>query len=418
MNITFLGGVGQVGRSAIYVKGRRKKVLLDFGVLLKNEDIGFPAYINPKEIDLVILTHAHLDHSGAIPLLYIHRRRLPVVATKMTFQLCRVLLADFIKVSGYYLPFEYLEVEEMLRNAKYVENGKSDVIGGVPVEMYDAGHIPGSSQVVTELEARILYTGDLNSVGTRLLKPADISYKDIEYAIVESTYATKDHPDRWKLEKKFVERTMEIVEDGGTVLIPAFGVGRSQEMLCIFEKHKFPYRIAIDGMAEVVNKILLENLEYLREPKLFERAVKRVKWIRSWKERRRVVRTPGVIISPAGMLKGGPAAFYSTNVAKEDRNAIFLVSYQIPGTPGRVLQEEGKLIIGGKPMKVKAVVETYEFSSHSGRRQLRELLKKIRGCYKVFIVHGEPESNEAMKKMAEEEGLEAIVPEIGEEYII
>jgi len=418
MKITFLGGVGEVGRSSVLVQTEKTRTLLDFGVML-DHDIRFPAYVSPKEIDLIVLTHSHLDHSGAIPVLFIHKE-IPILTTKLTAELADILIADFIKVSGYYLPFETIELDRMMHSTLYHKLREPFTSSDAELELLDAGHIPGSAQVVIGSgNARLLYTGDINTTQTRLIKPADLKYPDVDYAIIESTYATVEHTERKKLEEEFTERTKAIVEGGGVVLIPAFGVGRSQEIVNVLYQNEFPHAVNIDGMAEQVGKILFRNLDQLADPELYKRAMENAHWIKNWKERKQVISRPGVIVSPAGMLKGGPASFYSQNVSSRAKNAIFLVSFQIPGTPGKLLLEKNILAVGGRLMKVNAQVQNFDFSSHCGKSELHQVLKGLSSARKVFVVHGTQENNIALVETARRDfGLEADVPEVGREYVL
>jgi putative mRNA 3-end processing factor len=418
MKISFLGGVGEVGRSSVLVQTERTKALLDFGVML-DHDIRFPAYVSPKDVDLIALTHSHLDHSGAIPILFVHKE-IPVLTTKLTAELSDVLIADFVKVSGYYLPFEMLELDKMMHSISYHDLRVPFACGDATIEMLDAGHIPGSAQVLLESGGvRLLYTGDINTTQTRLIRPADINYGDVDYAIMESTYATVEHTERNRLEKEFTERTKAIVEGGGIVLIPAFGVGRSQEIVNVLYRNKFPYDINIDGMAEQVGKILYRNLNQLADPDLYRGAMESANWVKNWKERKKVISRPGVIVSPAGMLKGGPASFYSQSVFSRAKNAIFLVSFQIPGTPGKLLLDKNILAVGGRLLKVSAQVQNFDFSSHCGRSELKQVLGGLGSVKKVFIVHGTPENNLALAETAKNDfGLEAEVPEVGRDYAL
>jgi putative mRNA 3-end processing factor len=418
MKVRFLGGCREVGRSAIAVELHGKYILLDYGVML-NHDIGFPMHIPPKDLKAIVLTHAHLDHSGATPIFFI-RGKNPVYGVEPTFKLVNLLIKDFLHLSGYYLPYEYLDLQTMndhYVNVKYEEEFN---IGDAKVTLFNAGHIPGSCQVLMEHEGkRILYTGDYNKVPTRLLEGANDDYGDLDAIIIEGTYADEDHPNRLKLEEEFVSRVTEVIDRGGTVLVPSFAVGRAQEILCILEAHHFQYPIFMDGMALNVNEILIDHKESLREPDLFMRAVRNAEWIERRRDRKRAVKTPSVIISPAGMLKGGAAVFYMESIANKKENAVFLVSFQIPGTPGRILLERGEFLVHGKARRVEAEVDRFDFSSHSGRQELQDTLSKLDKATKVFIVHG-AEGNCA--KLAEwaskEQGLKAEAPKPGEIYEI
>ncbi|MBS7658818.1 MAG: MBL fold metallo-hydrolase [Candidatus Bathyarchaeia archaeon] len=416
MKIRFLGACNEVGRSAIAVYDGIKYVLFDYGVIM-NHEIGFPMHIPTRELDAIILSHAHLDHSGLIPLFYLSES-LPLYGVEPTFQLTNVLIKDFLHLSGYYLPYEYIDLQNMLGKRISIKFNERVHIGNAEFTLINAGHIPGSCQVLMEFNGKkLLYTGDFNTIPTRLLNPAEQIYKDLDAIIIESTYADEEHPNRVKLEEEFVKKTREIIHDGGTVLVPAFGVGRSQEILMILTAYKFEYPIFIDGMAIEVTKIFMDYHESLRNPKLFEESVKKVEWIKSWKARRKAVKTPSIIISPAGMLKGGAAAFYSEVLAKSDKNAIFLVSYQVPGSPGRLLLEKRKLPIKGKLRRVEAQVEKFDFSSHVGKKELQEILSKLDSKTKVFVIHGAEGNCTKLALWASKElGLNAIAPNPGEVY--
>jgi len=379
-----------------------------------DHEVGFPAHISPREIDAAFLSHAHLDHTGSTPIFYI-RGKIPMYGVEPTFEQTELLIKDFIHLTGYYLPFEYLDLQSMMEHCIDLPYGKAIDVGKVKVSLLNAGHIPGSSQVLIENEGKkLLYTGDFNICQTQLLKGADQDYGDLDAVIIESTYAEEDHPDRRRMEQEFIEKATEVVEDRGTVLVPAFGVGRSQEILCVLEAYHFDHPVFVDGMALKTNRILANHADSLRDPDLFSRAIRRAEWIEKWQDRRRAAKTPSVIVSPAGMLKGGASVFYMESVATNSRNAIFLVSYQIPGTPGRLLQEKGQFMLHGKMRKVDAPVQKFDFSSHCGRNELRETLSKINGKTKILVVHGAEGNCSKLASWAKEAGLDAEAPRTGQ----
>jgi putative mRNA 3-end processing factor len=416
VQLGFLGGTHEVGRIAITVKTEKTQVVLDYGAMLDREP-GFPMHIPPKEIDAIILSHSHLDHSGAIPIFYIQGTK-PLYTNNISTEMNQLLIADFIHLSSYYLPFEFLELKTMTKCSKNVEYNSQQQVGDIAFQLKNAGHIPGSAQTLIETQGkRILYTGDFNTIDTMLLEGAKMSYGDLDAVIIESTYANEDHTERKELEKRFFDACTEIVEKGGTVLVPAFGVGRSQELACVLAARHFEYPITIDGMAREVSRIMLNYWQFLRDPKSIGEALRSTLWVEGWRDRRKAIRSPGVIISPAGMLKGGPAMFYTSKVGKRSNNAIFLVSYQIPGTPGKELLEKGICNIDGKMRKVKARVEHFDFSSHCGASELREALKGLGGKPKVYVVHGAEGNCERLAKWASSElGLEAVAPQAGDKF--
>jgi putative mRNA 3-end processing factor len=416
--VGFLGGAREVGRIGITVKSEKSKVVLDYGVMLEHEP-GFPMHVPPKELDAVILTHSHLDHSGAIPIFYINDKK-PLITNKLNLELTQVLIQDFIHLSSYYLPFEYLELNTMMNNSKHLDFGVEETIGDMKVRLFDAGHTPGSAQVLIEADGKkILYTGDYNMEDSKMLTGASMDYGDLDAVVTESTYANEDHTLRPELEKSFVEAATEVVERGGTVLVPAFGVGRAQEIACVLAAHHFEYPVVLDGMAREASRIIMNYKEFLRDPKLFMNAIHSLDWVDGWRDRRRASRDPGLIISPAGMLKGGPSQFYVSKIGKKAGNAIFLVSYQIPGTPGKQLLEKGICTIDGKVRKVKAQYRHFDFSSHCGASQLKEGLRRLGGKPKVFVVHGAEGNCELFANWAKTElELDAVAPRTGENYEI
>ena len=418
MQIGFLGGAREVGRIGVTVKSAKTQVVLDYGVMLDNEP-GFPMHVPPKDVDALILTHSHLDHSGAIPIFYINDKK-PLYTNKLNLELTQLLVQDFIHLSSYYLPFEYLELKTMMRSNRHLDFGVEEALGDMKFKLLNAGHTPGSASVLIEADGkRILYTGDFNTEESKLLSGATMDYGDLDAVIMESTYADSDHTERLVLEKQFLEACTEVVETGGTVLVPAFGVGRSQEMACILAANHFEYPIVLDGMAREASRVVMNYKEFLRDPKMFMNAMHSCDWIEGWRDRRRALKTPSVIISTAGMLKGGPAAFYISKLGKKASNAVFLVSYQIPGTPGRELMEKGVCTIDGKIRKIKAKYRHFDFSSHCGASKLKEALIKLGGKPKVFVVHGAEGNCELFANWAKKElGLDAVAPRTGETYQI
>ena len=418
MQVGFLGGAREVGRISISVKTKKNQALLDYGVMFDREP-GFPMHVPPKEVDALILTHSHLDHSGALPIFYIHGKT-PLYTNRLNLDLSQLLIKDFIHLSGYYLPFEYLELKTMMKSNKHLDFGVEEKVGDMKFKLVNAGHTPGSAQVLIEANGKkLLYTGDFNTTDSQLLAGATMEYKDLDAVVIESTYANVDHADRKELEKRFVESVTEVVEKGGIALIPAFGVGRSQEMACILKAYRFEYPVVLDGMTREASRIIMNHTEFLRDPKLFMNAMRSADWIDSWRDRRKAVKSPKAIISTAGMLKGGPAAFYVSKLGKKANNAIFLVSYQIPGTPGKELLEKGVCTIDGKVRRVKARYEHFDFSSHCGASQLKDSLRKLGGKPKVFVVHGEEENCKMLAKWAESElGVDAVAPKTGDTFKI
>jgi putative mRNA 3-end processing factor len=419
MEIKILGAAKEVGRSAFLVSNENSNILLDYGVLLKKEP-QFPLHVKPKDLNALVLSHAHLDHSGFLPSLFLSSSNLPVLATHPTIELSQLLIEDMIKISGFYLPFENIDLDRMVKSHKNLEYREPYNIKETYVTLYESGHVLGGSTIVVENKGkRIFYTGDINTRGSKILRPADLDIDEIDLMVIESTYSQTNQMPRSQSEKELLEYAYKIIDNNGTLFIPAFSVERAQEIACVFKANKFPHKIVMDGMALKVNEIMLKYPEYIRDPIVFKKYIEEVEWIREWKNRRRMVKEPCVIISPAGMLVGGSAIFYMQNIMMSDKNGIALVSYQGENTPGRTLLEKGTFKLNGKIKKCLAEVKQFEFSGHNSRDELFEILDNIKGNPKVLTVHGD--GNSCIKfaeEITEKYGIDAIAPDSGDIFKI
>ena len=391
MEIKALGAARIVGKSAFLIKGDKTNLLLDYGAIT-NKEPEFPLHISPNDIDSILLSHAHLDHCGGLPMFYVNGG-VDLYSTDISLELMDLLLNDFINISGYYLPFQHPEIKAMKKYTKDITLNESVQIGEFLTTYKEAGHIPGGASITLESGSkRILYTGDINAIPTQLIRGAETDFGELDLIITESTYGSANHKPRDEVEETFVNFARKVVERKGVLLVPAFAIGRSQEIACVLKKHNFPYPVAIDGMALRANDILVKHQNYLRDPKLFNKALNSANIVNDWGERRKVVDSPGVIIAPAGMLVGGTAAYYKKIITKRPENGVALVSFQAPNTPGKTLWDKKIVLINGKRVKVKCDVEKFDFSSHSGQKELFDMFNKIQGNPKVLAVHGENQS--------------------------
>lgn len=415
MKITILGSGKEVGRSGFLVTSNNTNVLLDYGVMLKREP-SFPIHVRPKDISSVVLTHAHLDHSGNIPSLFLSGSNISVLGTNPTFELSDLLIEDMLKISGSYLPFEYADLNNMMSHSKTLQYKEKHLVNDMEITLYETGHIIGGSSILVEVEGkRIFYTGDINKRGSKLLRPADLDLPEVDILIIESTYSQTEQAPREESEKNLVQFAYDVIERGGTLFIPAFSVERAQEIACVLKATNFKHRISMDGMALKANEIMLRNPSFLRDPDGFKKIITEVEWVKGWHRRKHLVKEPGVIISPAGMLVGGTALFYLQEIAKNPNNGIALVSYQGKGTPGRLLLEKGLVSYNGKTKKSLAEVKHYEFSGHSSRTELFEILGKIKGNPRVLTVHGDDMScTKFASEIKEKYGFDAIAPDNGQ----
>lgn len=416
MKVKVLGAAKEVGRSAFLVNCDHTNILMDYGVLLKREPI-FPMHVMPKEVNAVVITHAHLDHSGFVPSLYLSGSTdIPALGTLPTFELTELLIEDMIKLSGFYLPFEYLDVMTMLKSSKNLQYREPYLINNAKVMLYESGHVVGGSTIVVEHEGKkVFYTGDINTRGSKLLRPADLDFGDIDLMIIESTYSQTEQQPREEAEKDLIAFANEVIDRGGTLFIPSFSVERAQEIACVLKAYNFKHKVVMDGMALKANEIMSRHPAFLRDAEMFRRAIGEAEWIQGWSRRRKVVSEPCAIISPAGMLVGGSAIFYMQQMADSDKNGIALVSYQGEGTPGRLLLDKKVANIDGKIKKCYADVRRFEFSGHNSRHELFEILDRVKGNPKVLTVHGDgPSCVKFADEIKEKYGYDAHAPDQGE----
>ncbi len=399
--IDVLGGGGEVGRAGFFIHCDRcsKGVLLDYGVNFDEEGHPqFPGHVRPIDVAGVVVSHAHLDHIGAVPLLYVSSAPLAVM-TRPTLEIGELLIRDFMKLSGYYIDYEESELLAMKEHSLLVDYGEEITIGDYVVMMTSAGHILGSGLTYLDIDGHgIMYTGDVNTIQTWTLGRAELWPKRVDTLIIESTYGSSLHPPRHLTERKLVEAIEEVLDAGGTVLIPAFSVGRSQEVISLLAAEFPTEAVFLDGMGRAVTEIYLSNKRFLRDPGFFEKAVSHTRIIRGWEDRRKAWRRPGVIVSSAGMLKGGPALYYLKKIAGNPRNAVFLVSYQSIDSPGHEILETGRVESLG--LEIKARLQWFDLSSHAGRDGLLNIAVHYKATVKnIVIIHGE---DDARNRLAEE----------------
>ncbi|MCD4740671.1 beta-CASP ribonuclease aCPSF1 [archaeon] len=428
VKVTALGGSREVGRSCFLISTPESNALLDCGVNVAStnnaypmlDSLGFPL----DELDAVILSHAHLDHSGFIPYLYKYGYTGPTYCTTPTRDIMALLQLDYVDVvakEGRDAPYSQRDVEKMIKYTITRNYGEvTDVAPDMRVTFHNAGHILGSASVHMHLGRgahNLLYTGDFKFGYTKLFNPVHMKYPRIETLIMESTYGGPRaiQPARYISEKNLVKTVQETAKNGGSVLIPVFAVGRAQEIMLVLEeyakKNNWDIPIYIDGMTREASAIHTAYPEFLR------RNVKKrilhnnspfdsdIFIVVDKTKREEIAEDKGaVILSPAGMLTGGPSVEYFKALCENPKNAIIFVGYQGEGSLGKKVQMMGlrknhkgiPMQVNGKTkeFKVNMRIETIEgFSGHSDRNQLLGFYKRLQPKpERVITVHGDEKS--------------------------
>jgi KH/beta-lactamase-domain protein len=424
--VTFLGGFQQVGRSAFLLRTKESNVLVDCGIN--------PGSTNPEEayprldinefdlsnIDAVIISHAHLDHCGLLPLLYKYGYDGPIYCSEPTLSLMTLLQLDYLDVltrEGVHLPYDQKDVRETVIHSIPLRYGVvTDVAPDIRLTLHNAGHILGSSIVhmhIGEGLHNIVYTGDFKFMHTMLLEASTATFPRAETLIMESTYGAPEDimPSRVDVEKKLTTIINETLNNGGKVLIPVLAVGRAQEIMLVISDYMQRKVIKespvfIEGMINEVTAIHTAYPEYLAkelQTKILHEDVNPFQsdyfvTIKHPDARHEIVEGPPcVILTTSGMLEGGPVLEYIRHLASDEKNTIIFVCYQIEGTLGQRIQHglkevsminsEGKV----EMINIKMRVESVEgFSGHSDRNQLLNYVKRISPKpQRIIIGHGE-----------------------------
>lgn len=428
IRLTYLGGGRQVGRSALLIQTPESRVLLDVGIdpaTTSDDAQSYPFLESPdfdiNELDAVVVSHAHLDHSGFVPYLFKYGYRGPVYCTAPTRDIMSLLQLDLVKImrnEGKDPIYTSDEIKEMVKHTIILDYEEvTDITPDVRITMYNAGHILGSAMVHIHVGNglhNLLYTADMKYGKTKLLNPAETKFPRLETMMIESTYGGKDNvlPNREESEKEVADIIISTIKRNGKVLIPVLGVGRAQEIMLIVEdlvkKGSIPkIPVYIDGMVWDVTAIHTAYPEFLNNnvtKLIFHRDHNPFlsdifKRVGSPKERKQVLEETGacVILATSGMLMGGPSVEYLKGICSDTKNTLMFVSYQGQGSLGRRIQRGEKEIMfpgpGGKNevYEIKLEIKTMEaFTGHSDRMQL---MKFIQNCTprpkKVIFNHGE-----------------------------
>jgi len=404
---TFLGGGHEVGRLGILLNCEGSRLLFDYGMTATDP----PLYPSPcPPIDLLFLTHSHLDHCGMIPWLTA-RYDIEIHCTSVTADIAMLLIEDSIKIGeaeGYPQPYDKKDAKIASRKFDMISFGQSIDAGSVRVKAHTAGHIPGATMFELQGDRTALVTGDLHTLDTRLV--AGARPVKCDYLIMESTYSGRNHPSRLKTEYSLLKKIEEVTKRGGTAVIPSFAVGRTQELMLLLKDSRYDFWL--DGMGKTVNKIYMRHPEYIRSIKRLRQASNRTREVRNYHARQRAMKGE-VILTTSGMLDGGPVLSYVDAIRDDPRSAILLTGYQVEGSNGRKLLETGMMEFQGVSERVECEVRKYDFSAHAGHDELRAFAKAC-SPEKIVLMHGD--EREILAGDLRTDGFEVLLPKNGEKF--
>ncbi len=471
MKITFLGATKTVTGSNFLVEGAGKRFLVDCGMwqgkaeheMENSQEFEF----NPSEIDFMLLTHAHIDHSGRIPKLYNEGFRNKVYAHKATCDLCTLMLPDSGHIQETEMEWKNKKrkrkgeepvepiytAEDAVRCLEIFEPVQYDQIieitPDIHVRFNDAGHMLGSSIIEVWVkeegkETKTVFTGDIGNNDIPLLSPLTM-IEDTDFLVMESTYGSRLHMRNDEKAQIFLDVVSETLDNGGTVVIPSFAVGRTQEILYeinklkeVYDDDEFrrKYKTIMRAPVYVDSPLAISATEVFREnTELFDKEIKEeivrgdnplefpgLKFTKTAEESKLLNedKTPSIIISASGMCEVGRIKHHLKHNLWNPKSTILFVGYQAPGTLGYgIVNGEKKVKIFGEEIAVNARIEYIEgYSGHADQELLmNSIYSYIKKPKHIFLVHGEPESQEILaNKIEEEANIGVTIPEFGETY--
>ena len=413
MKIIFHGAAREVGKSCIEIQTEGKRYIMDAGVKFVQHGIEYPKELDKIfELDGIFLSHAHMDHSGALPMLEHKNLKCPIYTTAMTWETVNMLLNDSYHLEKLkhlhpvYVERDIRKVEKDLKLVKYDKEYETRD-GKIKFTYLNAGHIPGSASILMKIEGKtLLYTGDINTEKTKLMVASELEKLEtpIDIMITENTYGDRIHPDKQDSEDGLINSIEECIQNGGSALVPVFGVGRSQEILIILNKLNPDIPIYLDGMArKLTEKIIRSSDPYIDNKETLAEMFRRVHIITNPRERPYIGNKKGVVIvTTSGMIQGGPVVSYMEKFYYKKENYILLTGYQAKGTTGRSVFEDHLFYHNHHRDKVTAHVRKFDFSAHYGQDSIHKLIKKINPKH-LILQHGDLEAIETVKPLAEKE---------------
>ena len=410
--VTPLGAARGIGASCFRIEIGPYEVVLDCGSRPKGYD-PLPALEYLNNPDLLIVSHAHLDHLGAVPVFHNRYPGVRIICTQGTREIAHIMLRDCLKVQSLNEDstplFDDVDLERTLFRLETQPVGVDfEPLPGLKVRFINAGHILGAACIyMTCGERSLIYTGDYNTTSSRTttgLRLADLPQADI--LITESTYGGDTHPGRKTQETALIDAIAEVVKAGGNVLIPAFALGRAQEILLAIRTsttfHTLKVPVYVDGLVRSVTETFRDNLDLLpdsvknfvkqcnREPFFDLNGIPPIIPIGNPKERPLAMAKPSVIVASSGMLSGGASVYYAKTLLERENAAIFISGYTDEESPGRLLQNLAvgdEIELDGKKITVKAQIKRFNLSAHADKIGLTQVINKVNPKH-LILIHG------------------------------
>lgn len=435
MKIEFFGATRTVTGSCFLLTVNDQKILIDCG-LFQEDDKEYLNYepfpFNPRKIDLMVLTHAHLDHSALTPKLVKEGLRCKILTTPATKDLLGIMLFDALKVqkNEHHHKQPLYDEENIIKTLKLIETApysKEINFNGIALKLLDAGHILGSSSLEIEFNGKkIVFSGDIGRNGYPILKDPNPPEK-ADYVVIESTYGNRLH----KSLDESINELLQVIKDtfrlGGNVIIPAFAVGRTQDLLYVLNRAVRqgliePINVYLDSpLAEEATRIYLSHPEVFDEEAVGEiRSTKRtaikLHFVKTVEESKKLnnIKSNSVIIAGSGMCQGGRVIYHLYHNIDRDECSVVFVGFQAKGTLGRKIVDGEKLIhILGRMLPVRAKIHTIGgFSAHADQSELLNWLERINSKPELFLIHGEESVIEIFKDSIEKKlGLKCHIPD-------
>ncbi|MBI3926658.1 MAG: MBL fold metallo-hydrolase [Armatimonadetes bacterium] len=446
MKLQFLGGASEVGASCAVVESKARRAVIDAGIRMSSGDADrLPDLARLQEAgppEAVLVTHAHTDHIGALPLVHLAFPEAPVITTEPTLDLMRVLLQDSLKIMNsrwqqeQEIPLYPREaVEGLLARVQTVPPAEKIPLcsGEWTAVFHPTGHVLGACSILLDTpEGRLFFTGDYSLDRQQTVEGMYVPRCHPHVVVTEATYGNRLHANRRAEEERLARTVAEVVEGGGKALIPAFALGRAQEVILILLEAqrsgaipRFP--IHVDGMVKNVCAIYSAHGDFLARPLRRKIAREGNPFFQDGSgaipvlapQRQQVLDGPPcAIVSSSGMLTGGPSVFYAAALAAGERNAILITGYQDEESPGRQVQElarkgSGSLRLNGREVAVQCRVGTYGLSAHADQMQMAGVVERL-NPQEVLLVHGDEPARRALAGVLAGERMRIHLPQNGD----